>query len=158
MRLPHFRFFSKDVAGWLQISSSELLIATSNLSGWSQVTVFREINLVITPEKRRDKFPYISSEVFQKHQKTSKMHHNASKCIKVSYHWNSYVGLLSAPICSNGFLTTPSCQLRSLPFSTSPAAYPPPTVSMPKVKGVTSNRSKSCPPSPLKIPACTAAP
>ena len=152
MRLPHFRFFSKDVAGWLQISSSELLIATSNLSGWSQVTVFREINLVITPEKGRDKFPYISSVAFQKHQKTA-------KCIKMSYHWNSsYVGLLSAPICSNGFLTTPSCQLRSLPFSTSPAAYPPPTVSMPKVKGVTSNRSKSCPPSPLKIPACTAAP
>mmetsp|Transcript_49404 Transcript_49404/g.139403 ORF Transcript_49404/g.139403 Transcript_49404/m.139403 type:complete len:253 (-) Transcript_49404:123-881(-) len=34
----------------------------------------------------------------------------------------------------------------------------PPTVSMPSVSGVTSRSRRSCPPSPLKIPACTAAP
>lgn len=147
MRLPHFRFFSKCCR---MASDFQLGVADS---------YFDPVRLKPSHSVSGDqlghhswiKFPYISSEVFQKHQKTA-------KCIKMSYHWNSYVGLLSAPICSNGFLTTPSCQLRSLPFSTSPAAYPPPTVSMPKVKGVTSNRSKSCPPSPLKIPACTAAP
>jgi hypothetical protein len=34
----------------------------------------------------------------------------------------------------------------------------PPTVSMPKAKGVTSSSNKSCPPSPLEMPACTAHP
>mmetsp|Transcript_14229 Transcript_14229/g.32606 ORF Transcript_14229/g.32606 Transcript_14229/m.32606 type:complete len:303 (-) Transcript_14229:3-911(-) len=34
----------------------------------------------------------------------------------------------------------------------------PPTVSIPSVSGVTSSNSRSWPPSPLKMPACTAAP
>ena len=117
MRLPHFRFFSKDVAGWLQISSSELLIATSNLSGWSQVTVFREINLVITPEKGRDKFPYISSEVFQKHQKTAKcinMHQNVLP-LKLLLCWSSIGSNMFQWLSNNTIMPTPKSTIFPLP-------------------------------------------
>ena len=120
-------------AGWWDVESVQKSFLQTQTNLWHQETASPQ-HIMIAPPKKKNK------------------------------HYSQLVFTIAIPVWNKIHHNTSIPQQHSSTHPPSPPIPHPPThghhgtVSMPRVSGVTSSSSRSCPPSPLRIPACTAAP